>query len=356
MAKVKKSTAWRQYQEDAAALFRSLGFEADVESPVSGARASHAIDVLVTVMVAGVRVRWIVECKRWKSRVKKEQVMALAHIAQDVGADRAILLSESGFQAGALAAARHTSVTLTSLDELRDAARADIQKARLAALFSKNAALEERLRGFLFNRRGEFPAIRAVNIDSVAGALGACLAVNLALTKATVGAYPISVSSIMTDEPDARYDDPDPLLDHLERLTGAVEARASEIDVDIQNSRSATLGQVRRFLDEVAALLDLSEAALLGVFNDDESSEAARLRCVASMQRIREAAEAFRSRLDGAFFREYSALMRLLIDTLYLDLARPTVTCDHWVLCRSAIETQKARVEAEYARASTAAP
>lgn len=32
--------------------------------------------------------------------------MTLVHIAQDVGADRAFLLSENGFQAGALTAVR----------------------------------------------------------------------------------------------------------------------------------------------------------------------------------------------------------------------------------------------------------
>ncbi len=116
------STKWRKYQRDVAELFRALGFEAKVEDTLTGARAVHDVDVAVRFSIAGVPVLWIVECKLWKASVGKEQVMTLAQIAQDVGADRAFLLSESGFQAGALKAVRNTNVTLTNLQGLTEAA------------------------------------------------------------------------------------------------------------------------------------------------------------------------------------------------------------------------------------------
>src|SRR6185503_17263906 len=93
---------WQTYQNETAQFFRTLGFDATVDTSVHGARGKHKIDVLVEFHHAGVRTRWIVECKYWKTSIPKEKVLALQSIAQDIGADRAFLLSEKGFQSGAI--------------------------------------------------------------------------------------------------------------------------------------------------------------------------------------------------------------------------------------------------------------
>lgn len=91
---------WRDYQDESAAFFRSLGLEAATDERIEGARAVHAVDVAVRSNQAGLRQLWIVECKLCKRRVEKVHVLALQSIVQDVGADRGILLSESGFNPG----------------------------------------------------------------------------------------------------------------------------------------------------------------------------------------------------------------------------------------------------------------
>ena len=53
----------------------------------------------------GFEVTWIVECKYWQTPVNKLHVLALREIVTDTGADRGILLSESGFQVDAKEAA-----------------------------------------------------------------------------------------------------------------------------------------------------------------------------------------------------------------------------------------------------------
>ena len=100
--------AWQNYQDQVAALFRSLGLKSSTEAEVSGARATHKIDVLISFPLLGQDVTWVVECKFWRARVPKEKVLALHQIAQDVGADRAFLFSENSFQPGAVEAARST--------------------------------------------------------------------------------------------------------------------------------------------------------------------------------------------------------------------------------------------------------
>jgi len=114
---------WQQYQDDAAAFFRALGLVAEVEARMEGARGVHDVDVLVSGTIYGLSIRWVVECKHWSSNVPKEKVLALQSIVQDVGADRGILLSEVGFQSGAIRLSRNTNITLASLADLRGIAR-----------------------------------------------------------------------------------------------------------------------------------------------------------------------------------------------------------------------------------------
>jgi YVTN family beta-propeller protein len=108
----RKFADWRDYQERVAAFFRRNGCNAVVEAKVQGARAPHAVDVFVTFSRHGVQCKWIIECKLWNTAVSKEKVLVLKNVVEDVGADRGILFSESGFQNGALAAASRTNITL----------------------------------------------------------------------------------------------------------------------------------------------------------------------------------------------------------------------------------------------------
>ena len=111
-------TAWQDYQERAAYYFYFLGMDVNLDEHVIGARGEHDVDVVVRTSKAGIEQTWVVECKLWRRRVSKLHVAALANIAQDVGADRGILLSETGFQPGAIRLASFSNITLTSLTEL----------------------------------------------------------------------------------------------------------------------------------------------------------------------------------------------------------------------------------------------
>ena len=123
--------AWRDYQEEAAALFRELGFTAETDVRVQGARAVHLIDVLGTYRHAGLTVTWVGECKRWRARVGKAQVLTLRSVVEDIGADRGIILAEHGFQAGARQATERSNVVATSLAALRRDAAATLAEQRL---------------------------------------------------------------------------------------------------------------------------------------------------------------------------------------------------------------------------------
>jgi hypothetical protein len=106
---------WNEYQEAIAQFFRQLGYQAVTNQRVKGVRATHDIDVLVTLNSSAVESLWVVECKLWNRAITKQCVLTLQQIVADVGADRGFLLSESGFQAGAVDATLSSNITLTTL-------------------------------------------------------------------------------------------------------------------------------------------------------------------------------------------------------------------------------------------------
>lgn len=138
-------TRWREYQEETAALFRSVGLNATTDERIEGARGKHAVDVVVRSRRAGLTQLWVVECK-WRQRpVEKLHVAALTEIVRDTGADRGILLSEVGFQAGALQMAARSNITLTSLTELREDTAEEVERLRLGESRKRLSQLRDRL-------------------------------------------------------------------------------------------------------------------------------------------------------------------------------------------------------------------
>lgn len=136
---------WQEYQEEAAALFRSLGLEATTDERLDGVRGRHDVDVVVRSRRAGLELFWVVECKRRRRPVEKLHVTALAEIARDLGADRGVLLSEVGFQAGAVRMAFKSNVTLTSLAWLREEAAEELLTLGLGECRLRLAYLHDRL-------------------------------------------------------------------------------------------------------------------------------------------------------------------------------------------------------------------
>jgi restriction system protein len=186
---------WRIYQEDAAIYFRSLGLSATTDATIRGARTSHDIDVLVTFEHVGVEIKWLVECKHWNSRVSKLHVMALREIVSDVGADRGILLSESGYQCGAYEAAALTNIQLSSIAELKASTAAKINSARLVDLLDRVARAKVRYWDIPKDERIRVGLRFEYDEHDYSGARVVELCLDL-LTRACSGVYPFQSETI----------------------------------------------------------------------------------------------------------------------------------------------------------------
>lgn len=186
---------WQEYQDEAAGLFSSLGLEVRTDERLEGVRGVHSADVVVRSRRAGLEQLWVVECKWRRRRVEKLHVTALAEIVRDVGADRGILLSEVGFQSGAVRMAYRSNVTLTSLAELREETIDELLTLRLGECRLRLARLSERLGkvGQVQRRVGKSRSVTYRELPGRWGALKLHAAMGIAdqgLRRAEIGRWP----------------------------------------------------------------------------------------------------------------------------------------------------------------------
>lgn len=201
---------WREYQVQVAEFFRLLGCSAQIEARVKGTRGTHKVDVLVSFVQFSFENRWIVECKSWNSSIPKEKVLALQSIVQDVGAEKGILLSEAGFQSGAIACANNTNIILSSIADLKEQAKAEINAAVINRRLSLAKSLLTSLSGFSKTLRDEkYEDGHFITYISPPGDLelyGRLILLIEALKRASQGQYPVVYDIPDEQNPKLAYD------------------------------------------------------------------------------------------------------------------------------------------------------
>jgi restriction system protein len=224
------STDWKDYQEKAAAFFRSIGMEAETDVTVAGARTKHNVDVVVRSHHAGFDITWLVECKHWKTAVTKLHVLALREIVADTGADRGVLLCEAGFQSGAIEAANLTNVRVTSLALVRETAAHDIAAMRLRELYDRIESCRTRYWDIPKRERierGLRPEVADVGYSG-AQTIEVC---NDLLSRAFRGVYPLQSDSLLAHVilgPGKQFHSPSDVLSTVEPLVQELESKLAQ--------------------------------------------------------------------------------------------------------------------------------
>ncbi|GAB5408142.1 MAG: hypothetical protein BalsKO_05070 [Balneolaceae bacterium] len=139
-----KTPEWYQFQEEICEYFNSLGTNATTNVTIEGVRTNHDIDVLVETKFLGQDIVWVIEAKKWKSKVNKLQVLGLRTIVHEIGADKGFIISENGFQSGAIEASENTNVQLLTYTELKKLTQELIQSEIINTYRDRLILLENR--------------------------------------------------------------------------------------------------------------------------------------------------------------------------------------------------------------------
>lgn len=152
---------WFEFQEKICSYFISMGTFATTNTTINGIRTNHDVDILVQTKFLGHEITWIVEAKHWKTRISKLHVLALRTIIDDIGADKGFIISDKGFQKGAIEATKNTNIVLKTFDELIIETKEIIEKEILKTYEARINIIEKRywshskLKRMKYDLRGE---------------------------------------------------------------------------------------------------------------------------------------------------------------------------------------------------------
>ncbi|WP_218035501.1 restriction endonuclease [Pseudomonas denitrificans (nom. rej.)] len=194
------SKEWFKFQERIKDHFLSLGAEARTNIRIQGVRTFHDIDVYVQTRYLGEDLVWLIEAKYWKAKVKKNQVLALRAIVEDIGADRGFIVSMAGFQKGAIEAANKTNIKLKTFEELVSDTREFAESEILRAYRERINLLEDRYWSHSKRTRIEY-GLRHDVIDTVFNFTGQELLTTArgAIMAAEERDYPIDLQMVLTE-------------------------------------------------------------------------------------------------------------------------------------------------------------
>ena len=336
---------WNDYQEEVADFFRTLGLAATTNATVEGVRGCHKVDVWVVSNRYGFEVNWLVECKFWQLAIPKEKVLALYQIAQDVGADRAFLLSESGFQSGAIKAAQNANVTLTSLLDLQSAAQEELFNVALSELAHKTASLDGKVQGFMFGEDGKpFPYVW-IDREDLLDVAGSLLELKLSIPKAQSRKFPVYLAIGQSRTATK--------LDNLESYTIGANSSLVFITEAVAGFESATSDVQPRsreccikLIDAVRRLMTNAEDALFDTTGNEAQFEGLRRRSLGDMHEVGKVASEAKLVAFGQVRTQILLLMRLLIDSVYLHLTQTTIPKEDWDRSKAMVGSQLKEVNA----------
>ena len=300
---------WQEYQTKVADFFIAIGAKAQANVKVHGARGSHDVDVLVEITQFGIPIKWIIECKLWKSSIPKEKVLALQQITQDVGADRGILMSETGFQAGAIKCANQSNITLTSLDDLKDATRDALNLFELQPISDKLEKITNR--AYVFMPPNKFNA--EIDGELPLNLLGDMFLIRITIPKAINNSFPIFLKTECSNIGEFIQQSQEILTNADKELT-IIEQKQIEL-----NKSAESL--VAEFCTHIFDLLKIGE-----LVTSDSKAETKENKLIAAANKMKEigsTSETLRKLVTREVFYELHAVMRCLIDGLYLHLTNP---------------------------------
>jgi len=119
---------WRDLEDKVLNIFLSLGYEARKHAKIKGVRATHEVDVIASIEYGGLQYKVVVECKFWKTKVKKAQVATLLTVVSDIGAEKGVIISKVGFQKGAIELAKSSNIELYPFEQFVKKTEETIEK------------------------------------------------------------------------------------------------------------------------------------------------------------------------------------------------------------------------------------
>lgn len=299
---------WNEYQQAVADFFTSIGATTEIDATVKGLRGSHKVDVLVKINHFGIDVIWIIECKLWKTSIPKEKILTLQQVVQDVGADRGLLMSESGFQSGAIRSTNSSNITLSSLSELKEISREELYKVKIKYISFKLNQLTNRYHAFIPWQ--SFNLIKPQNL--IEKLLPSLFSIRMELFKVHNNTFPIQLFS-------TRISNKEEFIIACEDIFRRAEREIEKVEEHYNQNVDIALELFESLKKTICELLNASKDIVSNTGDYSKQNEI-RIWAVDFVRKTGDLLFEIRSYTNNISFPSFKHIHEIVIDQLYIDL------------------------------------
>lgn len=315
---------WYEYQEQVAIFFRNLGAQVETNKRVKGIRGIHDIDVYIELNVLGQKTIWIAECKLWKTPIPKDKILTLYQIVQDIGADKGLLFSESGFQSGAINATKKTNILLINIDEMKELVQDELIESFIINSIKRFNNLKIRIKKLWLNEDGTPETFKGIPLNEIILLDGKVMFFTLNLQKILNSTFPIKIRTFKNNT----------------RNANSYEEVAKIVNDEIKDIEDELLKSERIYTNIISEIEVLKDNFILAINKfltegerfvlDQEKSVIFSDYIVQLMRNMSDLASEIESKSRKNLNKLIFKIMRYLIDNHYLYLSQQEISHSMW--------------------------
>lgn len=116
----KYPNTWQDLQNKTAEILKQCKFLVEVGKSIKSIRSTIEIDVYSEEIIDNRKYTIICECKYWKTNIPQLYVHALRTVVNDIGANKAYIITTSDFQKGAIDSIENTNIEIITWEEFQE--------------------------------------------------------------------------------------------------------------------------------------------------------------------------------------------------------------------------------------------
>ncbi|UCS93953.1 restriction endonuclease [Echinicola marina] len=326
---------WKEYQNQVASIFNSIGASTTIEKKVEGVRGIHEVDVFVELEKFGIKMIWICECKYWNSAVPKEKVLALYEISKDVGADKAFLFSESGFQSGAVRAVNNTNIVLASTDEINEIIKNNLFEHQLLFYLKDFERIKSIIKTSWIDDNFNFNPLSNLDFDKSVLIDGNLMYLTLDIQKVLNGQLPIILRGVNSES--KKCDTMHEVISTLSDFHSEAKIVVQELLVSIEKEKENIKKLRNNFCENSHSLIGSVERQILDNIDNFDTQVWETLKY---LKLVGSNADNLNQISRGTLKIQFRKTMQSLIDNVYPYLTENKVCQKEWELKKDLVKKE----------------
>ncbi len=318
---------WKEYQIKVSSIFESIGATSTIEKKVEGARGLHEIDVFVELEKYGIQMTWICECKYWNSAIPKEKVLALYGISKDVGADKAFLFSESGFQSGAIQATTKTNIVLSNIDEISSIIENDLKETQLIFYLKDFTRIKSSIKTSWIDDTLNFSPLPNIAIDEYILYDGTLMYLSLNIQKVISGNLPVILNGIKSENQKCET------IDEVLLALSKIHSNTRNIELELIESIRKEKEKLKMLRDEFCKeSKSLIESVSIQIEGKAEDFEAQTFETLGHLESVGNLADKLKQLSRGTMKIQFSKSMNSMTKNIYPHMTENNTNDIAWKL------------------------